>query len=33
MIQKLSAKLFRFGLLIYGKRPTFTETLRWLRQS
>ena len=33
LIQKLSAKLFRFGLLIYGKRPTFRETLRWLRQS
>ena len=33
LIQKLSAKLFRFGLLIYGKRPTFSETLRWLRQS
>ncbi len=30
---KLSARLFRFGLLIYGKRPTFRETLRWLRQS
>ena len=33
LIQKLSAKLFRFGLLIYGKRPTLTETVRWLRQS
>ena len=30
---KLSSKLFRFGLLIYGKRPTMRETWRWLRQS
>ncbi len=30
---KLSSKLFRFGLLIYGKRPTMGETWRWLRQS
>lgn len=28
-----SAKLFRFGLLIYGKRPTFGETFRMLRQA
>jgi len=33
LVMKLSAKLFRFGLLIYGKRPTVRETLRWLRQS
>lgn len=33
LVMKLSAKLFRFGLLIYGKRPSFRETLRWLRQS
>jgi ABC-2 type transport system permease protein len=30
---RLSARLFRFGLLIYGKRPTLLETLRWLRQA
>jgi len=33
LVLKLSSKLFRFGLLIYGKRPTFGETMRWLRQS
>jgi ABC-2 type transport system permease protein len=33
LIQKLAAKLFRFGLLIYGKRPSLSETIRWLRQS
>jgi ABC-2 type transport system permease protein len=31
LLLKLSTKLFRFGLLIYGKRPTFKETMRWLR--
>ncbi len=30
---KLCAKLFRFGLLIYGKRPGVRETLRFLRQA
>ena len=33
VLLKLSARLFRFGLLIYGKRPGFAETLRWLRQA
>ena len=33
LLIKLSTKLFRFGLLIYGKRPGFGETLRWLRQA
>jgi ABC-2 type transport system permease protein len=33
LVLTLSTKLFRFGLLIYGKRPTFGETMRWLRQS
>ncbi len=33
LILKISARLFRFGLLIYGKRPTFAETMRWLRQT
>ncbi|MCC6729803.1 MAG: ABC transporter permease [Chthonomonadales bacterium] len=32
-VLRLSARLFRFGLLIYGKRPTFRETLRWLRSA
>lgn len=30
---KLCAKLFRYGLLIYGKRPGFRETLRYLRDA
>jgi ABC-2 type transport system permease protein len=33
LLIKLSTKLFRFGLLIYGKRPTFGETVKWLRQA
>jgi ABC-2 type transport system permease protein len=33
LVLKLSAKLFRFGLLIYGKRPSFRETWRWMRQA
>jgi ABC-2 type transport system permease protein len=29
----MSAKIFRTGILMYGKRPNLTEILRWLRQS
>jgi ABC-2 type transport system permease protein len=28
-----SARLFRIGLLLYGKTPTLPEILRWVRQS
>lgn len=27
----LSAKIYRVGILMYGKRPTFPEIIRWLR--
>jgi len=27
------AKIFRTGILLYGKRPGLREMLRWLRQS
>ncbi|MCX7909796.1 MAG: ABC transporter permease [Ignavibacteria bacterium] len=30
---KISAKVYRVGVLIYGKRPTFKEIFRWLRQA
>jgi ABC-2 type transport system permease protein len=30
LVLGFATKLFRFGLLIYGKRPTFKETWRWL---
>ena len=29
----LAAKVFRTGVLMYGKRPALREVLRWLRQS
>ncbi|KKL21845.1 hypothetical protein LCGC14_2441350, partial [marine sediment metagenome] len=28
-----SAKIFRTGILMYGKRPKLGEILRWIRQS
>lgn len=29
----LAARIYRVGILMYGKRPTLPEALRWLRQS
>lgn len=29
----LSAKIYRIGILIYGKKPNFREIFRWLRQA
>ena len=29
----LAARIYRVGLLMYGKRPTFAELARWVRQS
>ncbi len=29
----LSSKVFRAGILMYGKRPSLREIIRWLRQS
>ncbi len=31
LAQTVSAKIFRLGLLLYGKVPTFSEVWRWLR--
>jgi ABC-2 type transport system permease protein len=28
---RVSAKLYRLGLLLYGKRPTIPEIWRWMR--
>ncbi|MCC6445859.1 MAG: ABC transporter permease [Armatimonadetes bacterium] len=33
LVQRLAAKLFRLGLLLYGKRPSVMEVVRWLRQT
>jgi ABC-2 type transport system permease protein len=30
---KLSAKIFRTGILMYGKRPDAKELLKWLKRS
>jgi ABC-2 type transport system permease protein len=29
----LSARIYRVGLLMYGKRPSMRELARWIRQS
>jgi ABC-2 type transport system permease protein len=29
----LAARIYRTGLLMYGKRPTFREVLRWVREA
>jgi ABC-2 type transport system permease protein len=29
----ISAKVYRIGVLMYGKRPTLPELVRWLRYS
>ncbi len=30
---RFAARIFRTGLLMYGKRPTFVEIFRWMRQA
>jgi ABC-2 type transport system permease protein len=29
----VSARIYRIGMLMYGKRPTIPELMRWVRQS
>jgi ABC-2 type transport system permease protein len=31
VVVRLSAKIYRVGILMYGKRPSLVELLRWLR--
>jgi ABC-2 type transport system permease protein len=28
----VSSRIYRVGILMYGKRPSFRDILRWLRQ-
>jgi ABC-2 type transport system permease protein len=29
----ISARIYRVGILMYGKRPTFPEILKWIRHA
>jgi ABC-2 type transport system permease protein len=31
LIIRMSGKIFRVGILMYGKRPTLIEIMRWVR--
>jgi ABC-2 type transport system permease protein len=31
LIIKLAAKIYRVGILMYGKKPTYTEIVKWLK--
>jgi ABC-2 type transport system permease protein len=33
LVLRLSARVFRIGLLLYGKSPNLPEILRWARAS
>jgi ABC-2 type transport system permease protein len=33
VVMWVAAKVFRTGILMYGKRPRLREVLRWLKQS
>lgn len=31
LIVKLAAKIYRVGILMYGKKPTYAEIIKWLK--
>jgi len=31
LIVMLAAKIYRVGILMYGKKPTYAEIIKWLR--
>jgi ABC-2 type transport system permease protein len=33
LLVKLCVKLFRMGMLLYGKRPGVREVMRWLKEA
>ncbi|MBD3334535.1 MAG: hypothetical protein GF355_03380, partial [Candidatus Eisenbacteria bacterium] len=33
LLVQLTARIYRVGILMYGKRPTLPELARWIRQS
>jgi ABC-2 type transport system permease protein len=32
IVTKISAKIFRIGILSYGNKPTIKEILRWIKE-
>jgi ABC-2 type transport system permease protein len=32
IVTKLSAKIFRIGILSYGSKPTLKEILQWIKE-
>jgi ABC-2 type transport system permease protein len=33
LLMWLTARIYRIGMLMYGKRPTVPEVMRWIRQT
>ncbi len=33
VVRRLAGKVFRRGMLMYGKEPSWTKVRRWLRQA